>query len=69
MDKAEKMINFAISNGKTINKALLITVLHNKACAFEGIYDLSSLSKQLNTLVKNLNFCLKMPQNIENVEK
>jgi hypothetical protein len=45
--EAERILSFAVGEGKNISEALIMTVLHNEACAFEGVYNLSELSRYL----------------------
>lgn len=34
LKEAQRILNFAVREGKNINEALIITVMHNEACAY-----------------------------------
>ena len=62
------MLNYALKAGKNIDQAINITILHNIACAHEGIYNLSDLYNSLETLLQNIHFSLKKSLSQENFE-
>ena len=47
LQEADSILNFAVNCGKTISKALITTILHNRACAYQGLYKLKELSQDL----------------------
>ena len=69
MAEAERVLEYAASCGKSIDRALILTVLHNEACCYQRLYDLSKLSTYLEALLYNINFSLRKSENSCNIEK
>ena len=53
-EEAERVLEYAASCGKMIDRNIIIAILHNEACAFQRIYDLPRLSNYLEALIYNL---------------
>ena len=69
LSEADQILDYAVNSGKTINKALIKTILHNKACVFQGSYDLPQLNRHLEAILYNYSCTLKVTEKMQEVEK
>ena len=47
LDEAEKILEYSASYGKTIDRNLIMTTLHNEACVYQRIWTLDKASNYL----------------------
>lgn len=59
LNEAEKILEYAASCGKTIDKYIIISVLHNIACCHQKIWELDKCSQYLEALIFNFNSFMK----------
>jgi hypothetical protein len=59
LNEAEKILEYAASCGKTIDKYIIISVLHNIACCYQKVWELDKCSQYLEALVFNFNSFMK----------
>jgi hypothetical protein len=59
LTEAEKILEYAASCGKTIDKYIIISVLHNEACCYQKIWELEKCSQYLEALIFNFNSFMK----------
>jgi hypothetical protein len=55
LNEAEKILEYAASCGKTIEKYIIISVLHNIACCYQKTWELDKCSQYLEALIFNFN--------------
>lgn len=55
LNEAEKILEYAASCGKTIEKYIIISVLHNIACCYQETWELEKCSQYLEALIFNFN--------------
>ena len=51
--EAERVLEYAASCGKNIDRNLIICVLHNEACCYQKSWDLEKCSNYLEALIYN----------------
>ena len=60
LTQAEQILEYAASCGKNIDRQLIISVLHNEACANQKSWELINCSNYLEALIYNMNEYLKL---------
>ena len=51
--EAERILEYAASCGKNIDRNLIICILHNEACCYQKIWDLEKCSNYIEALIYN----------------
>ncbi|KAL4510660.1 hypothetical protein ABPG72_004814 [Tetrahymena utriculariae] len=59
LEQAEEIIEFAANRGKQIDRNLIITVLYNRACSYQGLWKLDKCNKYIDGVIYNLETSLK----------
>lgn len=59
LNEGEKILEYAASCGKTIDRNIIICVLHNEACCYQKSWELEKCSNYLEALIYNFNSYLK----------
>ncbi len=59
LQQAEKMLEFAANCGKKIDRNLIIVVLFNSACAYQGIWSLDKSEQYLDGAIYNIEQIIK----------
>jgi hypothetical protein len=54
LTQAESILEYAASCGKNIDRSLIISILHNEACAYQRTWDLPKCSNYLEALIFNM---------------
>lgn len=60
LSEAERILEYAASCGKNIDRSLIISILHNEACAYQRIWHLSKCSNYLEALIYNITQYLQL---------
>jgi hypothetical protein len=55
LEEAEKLLEFAANCGKTIDRTLIISTLHNEAAAYQKLWELEKTSNYLEAIIYNMN--------------
>jgi hypothetical protein len=55
LQEAEKLLEFAASCGKTIDRGLIIFTLQNEACIYQRLWELEKASNYLEAIIFNMN--------------
>jgi hypothetical protein len=58
LQEAEKILEYAASCGKTIDRFLITTTLQNEACAYQRLWELDKASDYMQAIIYNLRLSL-----------
>ena len=59
LTEAEKILEYAASCGKNIDRNMIVCVLHNEACCYQKLWELEKCSNYLEALIFNISSHLK----------
>jgi hypothetical protein len=54
LNEAEVTLEYAANCGKTIERSLIITTLHNEACIYQRIWELDKSADYLEAIIYNI---------------
>ena len=55
LQEAEKLLQYAASCGKTIDRILITSTLQNEACAYQRLWELEKSSNYMEAIIYNMN--------------
>jgi hypothetical protein len=55
-NECEKILEYAASCGKTIDRSIIVVTLHNQACVNQKLWDLEKSANYLEAIIYNINF-------------
>lgn len=59
LQEGEKILEYAASCGKTIDRSIIISTLQNEACVYQRLWDLEKASNYLEAIIFNMNAYLE----------
>lgn len=55
-NESEKILEYAASCGKTIDRAVIVATLHNQACVNQKLWDLEKSANYIEAIIYNISF-------------